>query len=61
MSAAVDRHAAKLARDGWCVFGRAVEPAVITGIEAALDERFAATSLCQGASTANAPSASARC
>lgn len=49
MSAAVNRHAAKLARDGWCVFGRAVEPAVITGIEADLDERFAATPLCQGA------------
>lgn len=49
MSAAVDRHAVTLARDGWCVFGRAVEPALIAGIEADLDPRFAATPLCQGA------------
>lgn len=49
MSAAVDRHAAMLARDGWCVLGRAVEPAVIACIEADLDGRFAATPLCQGA------------
>src|SRR3546814_841280 len=49
VSAAIDRHAAMLARDGWCVFGRAVEPALIAGIEADLDARFAATPLCQGA------------
>ena len=49
MSAAVDRHAAALARDGWCVFGRAIEPTVIAGIEADLEPRFAATPLCQGA------------
>lgn len=48
MSAAVDRHVALLARDGWCVFGRAVEPALIAGIEADLDARFAATPLSQG-------------
>lgn len=49
MSAAIDRHAGTLARDGWCVFGRAVKPALIAGIEADLDPRFAATPLCQGA------------
>lgn len=49
MSAAVDRHAAMLARDGWCVFGRAIEPALIAGIEADLNPRFVATPLCQGA------------
>lgn len=49
MSATVDRHAAMLARDGWCVFGRAVEPVLIAGIEADLDPRFTATPLCQGA------------
>jgi ectoine hydroxylase-related dioxygenase (phytanoyl-CoA dioxygenase family) len=49
MSSAVDRHAATLARDGWCVFGRAVEPALITGVEADLNPHFAATPLCQGA------------
>jgi ectoine hydroxylase-related dioxygenase (phytanoyl-CoA dioxygenase family) len=49
MSAAVDRHAAMLARDGWCVFGRAVDPHVVAGIEAELDARFAATPLSQGA------------
>lgn len=38
-----------LARDGWCVFGRAVEPALIAGIDADLESRFAATPLCQGA------------
>ena len=49
MSAEADRHAAMLARDGWCVFGRAVEPALIAGIDADLEPRFAATPLCQGA------------
>lgn len=49
MSVAVDRHAAMLARDGWCVFGHAVDTAVLTGIEADLDDRFAATPLCEGA------------
>jgi ectoine hydroxylase-related dioxygenase (phytanoyl-CoA dioxygenase family) len=49
VSAAVDRHAVMLARDGWCVFGRAIEPALIAGIEADLDSCFAATPLCQGA------------
>jgi hypothetical protein len=49
MSAAVDRHAAMLARDGWCVFGRAVEPALLNAIEAELEPRFAATPFCQGA------------
>ncbi len=49
MSAAVDRHAAMLARDGWCVLGRAVDPALIGDIEAHLEDRFAATPLCEGA------------
>ncbi|MBC2665710.1 phytanoyl-CoA dioxygenase family protein [Novosphingobium flavum] len=49
MSAAVDRHVAGLARDGWCQFERAVEPELIAGIEADLEARFAATPLCQGA------------
>lgn len=49
MSPAVDAHAAMLARDGWCVFGRAVDPALIAAIEAELDPCFAATPLCQGA------------
>ncbi|MBO9580173.1 MAG: phytanoyl-CoA dioxygenase family protein [Sphingobium sp.] len=49
MSAAADRHAAMLARDGWCVFGRAVEPALIATIDADLAPRFAATPLCHGA------------
>lgn len=38
-----------LARDGWCVFGRAVEPSVLASIETDLDGRFAATPLCEGA------------
>jgi len=49
VSAAVDRHAAMLARNGWCVFGRAVDPTQIARIETDLDPRFAATPLCQGA------------
>lgn len=49
MSAAVDRHAAMLARDGWCVFGRAVDPVLLAEIETDLEDRFAATPLCQGA------------
>jgi hypothetical protein len=49
MSAAIDRHAALLARDGWCVLARAAEPAAIANIEAALESRFAATPLCEGA------------
>ena len=49
VSVAVDRHVAMLARDGWCVFGRAIEPALIAGIEADLESRFAATPLCEGA------------
>jgi hypothetical protein len=48
VSAAVDRHAAMLARDGWCVFGRALEPAAVAAIERDLDARFAATPLCEG-------------
>ena len=49
MSLAVDRYAAMLTRDGWCVFGRAVEPALIADIETDLNPLFAATPLCQGA------------
>jgi ectoine hydroxylase-related dioxygenase (phytanoyl-CoA dioxygenase family) len=49
MSAAVDRHGAMLARNGWCVFGRAVEPDVLSGIEADLAPRFERTPLCEGA------------
>ena len=48
MSIAVDRHAAMLAREGWCVFGRAVEPGLIAAIERDLEPRFAATPLCEG-------------
>jgi ectoine hydroxylase-related dioxygenase (phytanoyl-CoA dioxygenase family) len=49
VTAAVDRHAAALARDGWCVFGRAVPPELIAAIDAELDARFAATPPCRGA------------
>jgi len=38
-----------LARDGWCVIANAIEPAAIGAIEAALEPRFAATPLSQGA------------
>ena len=49
MSAAVDRHAAMLARDGWCVFGRAIETEILARIEADLDARFTVTPMCEGA------------
>lgn len=45
----IDTPSATLARDGWCIFGRAVDPDVIGGINAELEARFAATPLCQGA------------
>lgn len=45
---AVDRHAGVLARHGWCVLSRIVDPTVLAGIEASLDPRFGATPLCQG-------------
>lgn len=48
MSAGVDRHAAMLDDDGWCVLGRALDPALLTRIERDLEPRFAATPLCQG-------------
>lgn len=49
MSALVDRPAAILARDGWCVLGRAVDPELVAGIESDLNARFAATPMCEGA------------
>ena len=49
MSAATDRQAATLVRDGWCMFGRAVDPEIIAEIDAELDPRFTATPLCEGA------------
>ena len=49
MSTVVDRHAARLARDGWCVFGRATDPAILAGIEADLETCFTTTPMCEGA------------
>ena len=49
MNTVVHRHAAMLARNGWCMFKSAVEPAVIADIEADFEGRFAVTPLCQGA------------
>jgi ectoine hydroxylase-related dioxygenase (phytanoyl-CoA dioxygenase family) len=48
VSACVDRDAASLARDGYCVIERATDPCVIAAIEASLGSRFAETPLCQG-------------
>ena len=49
MMGATDRQRAALARDGWCVFGRAVPPGLIAAIDAELDARFVATPPCRGA------------
>lgn len=46
---AVDRHAAMLARDGWCVLGRALAPDVLERIDLDLDQRFRGTPFSQGA------------
>lgn len=48
MSTAVDRQAATLARNGWCILGRALAPDILAGIERELEPRFAATPLCEG-------------
>lgn len=48
MSARINRESAALARDGYCILERAVDPALVAGINAGLDSRFAATPLCQG-------------
>jgi ectoine hydroxylase-related dioxygenase (phytanoyl-CoA dioxygenase family) len=48
MSARVNCENAMLARDGYCVIERAVEPALIAAIQAGLEPCFAATPLCQG-------------
>ncbi|GAY22821.1 phytanoyl-CoA dioxygenase family protein [Sphingobium fuliginis] len=49
MIAATERHSAMLARDGWCVLGRAVDSGTIAAIEADLEPRFAQTPMCEGA------------
>lgn len=45
----LDRHAALLARDGWCVFGRAVALEIVMDIDRDLDQRFHATPFAKGA------------
>lgn len=49
MTAAIERHSAMLARDGWCILGRALAPDMIAGIETDLEPRFEKTPLCEGA------------
>lgn len=49
MTALVDRHAAALGSEGWCVVERALDSDVLAALEADLEPRFAATPLCQGA------------
>jgi ectoine hydroxylase-related dioxygenase (phytanoyl-CoA dioxygenase family) len=48
MSARVDRESAMLARDGFCVIERAVDPSLVAALDGDLNDRFAATPLCQG-------------
>jgi hypothetical protein len=48
MSTLADRSSGSLARDGWCVVERALDPAVLAGLDADLAEPFARTPLCQG-------------
>lgn len=48
MKALVERRAAALGRDGWCVIERALDPSVLAEVERDLEPAFAATPLCQG-------------
>jgi ectoine hydroxylase-related dioxygenase (phytanoyl-CoA dioxygenase family) len=48
MSARVDRESAALARDGYCILERAIDPELVAGINAGLDSRFEVTPLCHG-------------
>lgn len=48
MSSSTDRASAALARDGFCIIERAVDPALIAGINADLNQRFTETPPCQG-------------
>lgn len=48
VSMTVDEHAATLARDGWCVLERAIDPTLLRNLEAELAEPFVKTPLCQG-------------
>lgn len=48
MSAPANIIAADLARDGWAVVRRAVDPSIIAAMEQDLAPRFAATPMCQG-------------
>lgn len=48
MSARVDHDAARLLRDGYCVVERALDPAILSGLEGDLAPVFAATPHCKG-------------
>jgi ectoine hydroxylase-related dioxygenase (phytanoyl-CoA dioxygenase family) len=49
MKVAENRGLATLARDGWCVLERALDPSVLQALAEDLAPRFAATPVCQGA------------
>ena len=48
MSAGFDIHTRGLARNGYCIIPQAVDPAVLTALEADLGPAFAATPMCEG-------------
>lgn len=48
-ASAVDRHAARLGRDGYCIVPRALEPSHLARLEVDLADPFARTPLCKGA------------
>src|SRR3546814_1322117 len=48
MKALIERRAATLGLDGWCVIGQALEASVLADIENDLEPAFAATPLCCG-------------
>ena len=49
MSGAAYRLIGRLAREGWCVARRAIEPAIVAALDGDFDPVFAATPRCEGA------------
>ncbi|ARS28740.1 phytanoyl-CoA dioxygenase family protein [Sphingomonas sp. KC8] len=49
MNVSIDRHLARLERDGWCVLGHVLDRNILRSVEKDLEPCFAATPLCKGA------------
>jgi len=49
MNVSIDRHLARLERDGWCVLEHVLDRNILRSVEKDLEPCFAATPLCKGA------------